>query len=164
MENDFLNIPINFLRLLDYSNNSTNSIYSDNQMAILSNSTTINSSNSINSMNNNSELFNSMISAMQSISDLINNSSNNNSFLHSSNFPIIYTAQPDNNNDSFSIFSNNSLNNSNLNNLTIINNTNITTVGSGCQLLGDFGYIVQGILGIMCFFVLVCKFEISIFK
>lgn len=50
---------------------------------------------------------------------------------------------------------------SNIANSTInsTNSTNTTDIedNSGCELLGNFGYIVQGILGIMCFSVLVCK-------
>lgn len=43
-----------------------------------------------------------------------------------------------------------------------INNTNATsTEDGGCELLGDFGYIIQGILGLMCFAVLVCKCDIN---
>ncbi len=37
-----------------------------------------------------------------------------------------------------------------------LNNTNSTSENTGCELLGEFGYIIQGILGIMCFAVLIC--------
>lgn len=40
-------------------------------------------------------------------------------------------------------------------NNTFTNSTEV--VKGGCELLGNFGYAVQGILGIMCFTVLVCK-------
>ena len=53
------------------------------------------------------------------------------------------------------------------NNTNIINNLNNSSLNStlaegGCELLGDFGYTVQGILGILSFAVLVCKFLIVI--
>lgn len=41
----------------------------------------------------------------------------------------------------------------------ILNNTNNTDIAistEGCELLGNFGYTIQGILGLMCFAVLVC--------
>lgn len=39
-----------------------------------------------------------------------------------------------------------------------LNSTNSTiTENKGCELLGNFGYIVQLILAIMCFSILVCK-------
>lgn len=40
---------------------------------------------------------------------------------------------------------------------SIINTTNTTTTNTDCELLGEFGYIIQGILGFMCISVLVCK-------
>lgn len=40
------------------------------------------------------------------------------------------------------------------------NSTNSTGDAVACQLLGDFGYIIQGILGFLCFAVLVCKINI----
>lgn len=44
-------------------------------------------------------------------------------------------------------------------NLTdLVNSTNSTMIDNkGCELLGNFGYIVQLILAIMCFSILVCK-------
>jgi hypothetical protein len=45
---------------------------------------------------------------------------------------------------------------SNYNN-TQMNHTSNSTVDGGCELLGNFGYIIQGILGILSFAVLVCK-------
>lgn len=53
-------------------------------------------------------------------------------------------------NISNSSFTNNSFNISN-------NNTLNSTKDSGCELLGEFGYFVQGILGILSFAVLVCR-------
>lgn len=46
---------------------------------------------------------------------------------------------------------------------SLINTTNTNTSTSSnttntdCELLGEFGYIIQGLLGFMCISVLVCK-------
>lgn len=155
MEKVFLNIP-NLLRKLINSNDTNNNSTTDSQNSILTNNTSINSTKINSSIN--ADIFDSMIGAMQSINNLINISSSslNYSSPISSN-DSIYTTQPDN--YSYNNFSdnNNSLI-SGLNNLTILNNTNNTANESGCQLLGDFGYFVQGILGVMCFSVLVCNY------
>lgn len=48
-----------------------------------------------------------------------------------------------------------------INSTSDLNSTNSTSGDTvACQLLGDFGYVIQGILGLLCFAVLVCKLNI----
>ena len=54
------------------------------------------------------------------------------------------------------------IDNFNYSDLIEINKTNstytdLTISNEGCELLGNFGYTIQGVLGLMCFAVLVCK-------
>jgi len=73
------------------------------------------------------------------------NSTDNNFTLNIVNMTIKVSS----NSNTENIFKNTTFNNT-------LNNTNSTSDNTGCELLGEFGYIIQGILGLMCFAVLIC--------
>lgn len=119
--------------------NETYSFNSDNMMSSYDNISSI-----IGSLMD--EVLNYTLNVTQNSSDVSSyfNSSVNNEFSD-----VIY----------YNPIDSNFTNDGNVTSNWTINNTltNVTEVKGGCELLGNFGYAVQGILGIMCFTVLVCK-------
>jgi hypothetical protein len=93
-------------------------------------------------------IFNYTLNITQNLTDTMMSASNFTSNLSESSDVTYYNPINDGN-----FTDDGNLSNLNFNNTL----TNTTEIKGGCELLGNFGYAVQGILGIMCFSVLVCK-------
>ncbi len=137
---------------MDVGNISNDTFQNETQFSedINKNETEINKID-VNNNKNDSDLFNEYL-------DFFNSSSNINKSENTS-----YSENILSNNSDVNFFSNETLydneilrDNSTYN--ITLNSTNSTiTENKGCELLGNFGYIVQLILAIMCFSILVCK-------